>query len=258
MSADRLVLLHLYPRQMGVSGDRGNVTTLVRRAAAADIEVEVVLHSPGDSVPSHADLVVVGNGPLSAMRALESDVQRVSPAIRAFASSGVPVVAVGGGFDLATKEIVPTTGSPINGLGVFDARAVRGAERRVNYFILDTRYPLLAGASRRVRGFEDHATRIENTDPGAVFADVVSGGGNQAGAPTEGAIAGASFGTHTQGPLLPLNPQLTDAVLNAALSRVGRAYEPDRAALAALDEYARNAGATIDRFVDKAFKRMSA
>ncbi|WIE66500.1 glutamine amidotransferase [Curtobacterium sp. MCLR17_036] len=257
MTADRLTILHVYPRQMGVSGDRGNVAAIVRRAAAADIATEVVEYAPGDVLPTTADIVVIGNGPLSAMRSLGADVTRIAEPLRALAASGVPVVAVGGGFDLATNEVVPTEGAPVQGFGVFDARAVRGAERRVNYFVLDTRYPLLPGAPTRLAGFEDHATRIELADGVVPFADVVSGGGNQAGSPVEGAIVGTSFGTHTQGPILPLNPQLTDGVLAAATTRLGREYAPDPERTAAIDRYAREARATVDRYVDKAFKRIA-
>jgi CobQ-like glutamine amidotransferase family enzyme len=257
MTADRLTILHVYPRQMGVSGDRGNVAALVRRAEAAGIATDVVEYAPGDDLPTAADVVLVGNGPLSAMRSLGQDVTRIGAALRDFAGAGVPVVAVGGGFDLATNQVVPTDGVPVDGFGVFDARAVRGAERRVNYFLLETRYPLLPGAPTRLAGFEDHAARIELGDAAQPFADVVSGGGNQAGSPVEGAITGASFGTHTQGPILPLNPQLTDAVLAAATTRLGRDYTPDPERTATIDRYAREARATIDRYVDKAFKRIA-
>ncbi|MCJ1715451.1 type 1 glutamine amidotransferase [Curtobacterium sp. VKM Ac-2922] len=257
MTADRLTILHVYPRQMGVSGDRGNVVALTRRAAAADVPTEVVEYAAGDPLPTTADIVVIGNGPLSAMRSLGADVARVGAPLREFAAAGVPVVAVGGGFDLATKQVVPTDGAPVDGFGVFDARAVRGAERRVNYFVLETRYPLLPGASNRLAAFEDHATKIELGDAVTPFADVVSGGGNQAGQPVEGAITGTSFGTHAQGPLLPLNPALTDAVLAAATARLGRAYEPDPARTADIDRYAHEARATVDRYVDKAFKRIT-
>ncbi len=257
MTADRLTILHVYPRQMGVSGDRGNVAALVRRAEAADIATEVVEYAPGDTLPTAADVVVIGNGPLSAMRSLGADVTRVGAALRDFATAGVPVVAVGGGFDLATNAVVATDGADVPGFGVFDARAVRGAERRVNYFVLETRYPLLGDAPTRLAGFEDHATRIELGDGVTPFADVVSGGGNQAGSPVEGAITGTSFGTHTQGPILPLNPQLTDGVLAAATARLGREYTPDAQRTASIDRYAREARATIDRYVDKAFKRIA-
>lgn len=255
MSADRLTILHVYPRQMGVSGDRGNVTALVARAAAAGIDTEVLPYAPGDAVPTDADVVVIGNGPLSAMRSLGDDPARIAPALRSMRDTGVPIVAVGGGYDFATNEVAPTDGAPVRGFGVFDARAVRGADRRVNYFLLDSRYTGLAD-DRRVAGFEDHATRIENADPSAVFADVVSGGGNQDGTATEGSVAGASFGTHTQGPLLPLNPHLTDAVLRAATARLGVDYAPDAARTRTVDEYAAKARATIERYVDKAFKRI--
>jgi len=261
MTADRLTILHVYPRQMGVSGDRGNVTALVARAAAAHLDTEVLTYTVGDPLPALADVIVVGNGPLSAMRSLGDDPSRLAPALQALTGAGVPLVAVGGGYDLATREVVATDGAPVAGFGVFDARAVRGAERRVNYFLLDTHYPM-PDEDRRVAGFEDHATRIENSDPAAVFADVVSGGGTQDsargrnGRPVEGSMTGTAFGTHTQGPLLPLNPHLTDAVLTAATARLGREYTPDPARTATVDDYARKARATIERYVDKAFKRI--
>ncbi|KQS08050.1 hypothetical protein ASG04_12965 [Curtobacterium sp. Leaf183] len=257
MTADRLTILHVYPRQMGVSGDRGNVVALTRRAAAADLATQVLEYAPGDALPTEADVVVVGNGPLSAMRSLGPDVTRIGGPLREFAAAGVPVVAVGGGFDLATNQVVPTDGAPVEGFGVFDARAVRGAERRVNYFVLETRYPLLPGADRRLAAFEDHATKMELGSGVTPFADVVSGGGNQAGQPVEGAISGSSFGSHAQGPLLPLNPALTDAVLAAAAARLGRDYAPDAERTADIDRYAREARATVDRYVDKAFKRIA-
>lgn len=256
MTAERLTILHLYPRQMGVSGDRGNVTAIVTRAAAADLATEVVRYDVGDPIPRDVDVVVLGNGPLSAMRSLGDDPGRLAPFLQDAVAAGVPLVAVGGGYDLATREVVPTEGAPVPGLGVFDARAVRGAERRVNYFLLDVRMPL-PGGDQRVAGFEDHATRIENADPGAVFADVVSGGGNQDGTGTEGSVTGSAFGTHTQGPLLPLNPHLTDAVLAAATGRLGRDYRVDPARTAAVDRYARESRGVITRFVDKAFKRIA-
>ncbi|MDO3699649.1 hypothetical protein Q3H92_18290, partial [Curtobacterium flaccumfaciens] len=68
---------------------------------------------------------------------------------------------------------------------------------------------------------------------------------------------GNSFGTHTQGPVLPLNPQLTDGVLAAATARLGREYAPDAERTATIDRYAREARATVDRYVDKAFKRIA-
>jgi CobQ-like glutamine amidotransferase family enzyme len=256
MTADRLTILHLYPRQMGVSGDRGNVTALLARADAAGLDSRVLTHDAGDELPTDVDVVVLGNGPLSAMRSLGDDPARLAPFLQDAVAAGVPFVAVGGGYDLATNEIVSPEGAPVAGLGVFDARAVRGAERRVNYFVLDVRIPI-PGGDRRVAGFEDHATRMENVDRSAVFADVVSGGGNQDGSGTEGSVTGTAFGTHTQGPLLPLNPHLTDAVLTAATARTGREYRPDPARTEAVDRYARESRAVIARYVDKAFKRIT-
>ena len=81
MTADRLTILHVYPRQMGVSGDRGNVVALIRRAAAAGPRDPGRSSTrPATSCPTAADVVVIGNGPLSAMRSLGRDVTRIGGA----------------------------------------------------------------------------------------------------------------------------------------------------------------------------------
>ena len=45
--SDVLRILHLYPEELGINGDRGNVTVLVERARIRGIGSEVVRHAPG-------------------------------------------------------------------------------------------------------------------------------------------------------------------------------------------------------------------
>ena len=251
MSADTLRLVHLYPEQLGVSGDRGNVTTLVARARRAGLETEVVEYRVGDDVPTVADVVLLGHGPLSGVRSVSADAQRLLPALEGFAASGVPVVGVGGGMELLTKGVVTDEGETVPGIGFFDATVRRGAPRRTNYFQVTTTY---GGDELTLLGFEDHAAHLE-LGPGAeAFARVVHGGGNGTGG-AEGVLRGASFGTQLKGPLLPLNPALSDRVLRAALTRRSISYHPG-AAHAKLDEYAEQSQRVIRENLERAFKAM--
>jgi len=251
VSADTLRLVHLYPEQLGVSGDRGNVTTLVARAQRAGLETEVVEYRVGDEVPTVADVVLLGHGPLSGVRSVSTDAQRLLPALEGFAASGVPVIGVGGGMELLTKGVVTEQGETVPGIGFFDATVRRGAPRRTNYFQVTTPY---GGDELTLFGFEDHAAHLELGAGVEAFGRVVHGAGNGTGG-AEGVVRGASFGTQLKGPLLPLNPALSDRVLRAALTRRSISYHAGEAH-AKLDEYAEQSQRVIRENLERSFKAM--
>ncbi|MFT2689176.1 hypothetical protein [Clavibacter zhangzhiyongii] len=98
--SDALRILHLYPEELGINGDRGNVTVLVERARIRGIRTEVVRHAPGGGHPGEADLVVVGSGPLTAQRSALPDLVSLAGHLIALQAAGVPLLAVGGGLQL--------------------------------------------------------------------------------------------------------------------------------------------------------------
>jgi len=53
-----LTIVHLYPEQMNIYGDLGNVLTLSRRAQWHGYEAEVVAHHPGRPFPKNADIII--------------------------------------------------------------------------------------------------------------------------------------------------------------------------------------------------------
>ena len=55
-------LVHLYPREMNIYGDTGNVLVLRRRLQWRHLPVEVVPVSVGDPLPSDADILLGGGG----------------------------------------------------------------------------------------------------------------------------------------------------------------------------------------------------
>lgn len=163
----------------------------------------------------------------------------------------MPVVAIGGGMEILSRGIVGGDGGDLEGLGFFDATAHRGARRRANYFQVATAYG--EGAPLDVFGFEDHATRFEIAEGATPLGRVTHGGGNGDG--TEGVVRGASFGTQLKGPVLPLNPELADRVLRAAVSRTGGTYTTTEAH-AKLDEYALKSREVIVANLERSFKAM--
>ena len=226
-----LCILHLYPRELGINGDAGNVTALVERARWRGVEAEVVRYEPGAALPDSVDIVHIGSGPLSSQRVVLEDLQRIAPALHAWRDAGVPILAIAGGWQLLGTELVTADGERLAGAGVFPTRATLGVARHVGEIVVRTGDGLLAG-------FENHSavTVLEGGEP---LGSVVSGTGNDGA--HEGVVVAAAIGTHLHGPVLPMNPLLADRMLATALG-TELAAEPH---VGAVDRYAGNARRAI-------------
>lgn len=240
-----LRIVQLYPELLGVTGDRGNVEVLATRARFAGATVEVSGIDVGDAAPDDVDIVVIGNGPLSAMRTVREDLVARRSWLGERLSLGAPVLAVGGGAELLTDGVDLVDGGTLDGLGLLTARVSRTRERRVGYVVAET-------DDGRLVGFEDHASVWQLRDASLAYGRVTAGHGGIDGG-FETARSGSLFATNVQGPVLPLNPQLADALLAAAFARHGAEYTTGPAH-ESVDAHARAARAEIERLaVSKRF-----
>ncbi|MET0813302.1 MAG: glutamine amidotransferase [Microbacterium sp.] len=233
MTALRIV--QLYPDLLGVTGDRGNVDVLATRARLAGHDVVVETVGIGDASPAEADIIVIGNGPLSAVRAVRDDLAERSAWLTAKRAGGASILAVGGGAELLTEGIALLDGTGIAGIGMLPARVTRTRTRKVGYVVADA-------VDGRLVGFEDHASDWSVDDDAARYGRVIAGVGAITGGFETVAVDGV-WATNVQGPALPLNPQLADAILRHA---VGDAYVTT-AAHDEIDAHARAARAEIER-----------
>lgn len=227
-----LRILHLYPRELGINGDAGNVLALAERARWRGVEAEVVPHAPGGELPPSVDIVHVGSGPLSAQRAVHADLLSIAARLREWRDAGVPILAIAGGWQLLGREFVTPEGETLPGAGVFPSRAVLGTARHVGEVVLRT------AETGSLAGFENHSARTE-LEGGEPLGRLLSGTGNDG--TTEGVTVGAAIGTHLHGPVLPMNPVLADRMLGTAL----RAELPPVSATERVDRYALNARRAI-------------
>lgn len=227
-----LRVLHLYPAELGINGDAGNVLALAERARWRGVDVEVVAHASGAELPKSVDIVHIGSGPLSGQRAVHDDVLRIAPRLREWRDAGVPFLAIAGGWQLLGTGLETPEGELLAGAGVFPTRAALGAKRHVGEIVVR----LADGSS--VAGFENHSARtvLDGAEP---LGRVASGTGNGDG--TEGVVVGSSIGTHLHGPVLPMNPALADRLLSGAL----RGEVPPIPQTERVDRYALNARRAI-------------
>ncbi|MBS3177876.1 MULTISPECIES: type 1 glutamine amidotransferase [unclassified Pseudoclavibacter] len=242
----KLRIAHLYPVELGINGDVGNVTVLAKRARARGLEVEVVNVGRGTaSLPERIDVLHVGSGPLAAVQTVQADALRHAAELRDLVGAGLPLLAVGGGWELLGTSITHDDGE-LEGLGVFASRAVREASQSVAETVVRGDGGLLAG-------FANH-NAITALGAGAEpLGEIVRGFGNGGSAAENTGAEGirhlAAMGTHLHGPVLALNPSLADQLLERAVHR----HDADRSLgdggeeLARLDLWSQNARLALMR-----------
>lgn len=208
-----LRILHLYPAELGINGDAGNVLAMQRRAEWRDLEVEVLGHNPGDSLPKDVHLVHIGSGPLAGQTAVRDDLQAIAGDLRGWKAADVPFLAIAGGWQLLGRSLRDADGAELPAAGVFASDTVLTSARFVGEIVLDT--PL-----GRVAGFENHGSVTTLLDGVPALGTVVRRT-SAAPATAEGILDGASIGTNLHGPFLPMNPMWADRLLAAALTAAG-------------------------------------
>jgi hypothetical protein len=225
-----LTLGHLYPDQLNIYGDRGNIIVLRRRCGWRGIELRVVPLGLGDVlVPDAYDLVFIGGGQDKEQTEIADDLRATkADGLWAAVEDGVPVLAVCGGYQLLQHGYRPAEGPMLKGIGVFDAETAHPG-KRVARCIGNI---AIRWGETTVVGFENHGGRTYLGTGAAPLGRVLAGHGNNSQDHGEGAVYRNAYGTYIHGSLLPKNPHVADALLQIALRR---RYGPE-VTLEALDD----------------------
>lgn len=211
-----LVILSLYPRDMNIYGDRGNVLALTRRARAHGFEPVVVELNPGDPLPAHVDIVIGGGGQDSGQGRVAADLLGRREEFHALAERGTPMLLVCGLYQLFGHRFITHTGETLEGIGVLDVETRGGTERMIGNIVID------AGELGEVIGYENHSGNTTLGDGSRPLGRVLQGAGNNPTAGVEGARTGNVIGTYLHGSLLPKNPAVSDFLIGeAAKARYG-------------------------------------
>lgn len=231
-SSNPLTILHLYPREMNLYGDHGNVLCLRRRLEWRGIPVRVLPLETGDPFPDRADILFGGGGQDSGQSRIEEDLLKRGDKIRSLIEEGTPALFICGLYQLLGREFLPLEGAPIRGIGVFPAHTAAGKERLVGNITID------APPFGPVTGFENHSGRTYLEGAAVPFGRVLRGKGNNGRDHTEGIRCKNCIGTYLHGPILPKNPAVADFLILTALRRRDPA-----AVLAPLDDAVEEAAA---------------
>jgi hypothetical protein len=213
---ERVEIVLIYQSLLGIYGDRGNASVLVKRLEWRGFSPVLTVVEPGDPLPDSGHVYLLGGGEdaaqITAVRELKAD-----GALYRARDRGAVIFAVCAGYQIVGNSFtVGDRDEVIDGLGLLDVTTTRGPVRAVGEIL--SRWRDRDGDEAMLTGFENHGgyTRL---GPGAEpLADVEVGVGNCADG-TEGAVHGRVIGTYPHGPVLVRNPALADHVLELALDR---------------------------------------
>jgi lipid II isoglutaminyl synthase (glutamine-hydrolysing) len=231
-----LRLLALYPEQMNIYADRGNILFLKRRCEWRGIGFSYAAAGPGDALdPAAHDLIYVGGGQDRDQRIVAEDmVATKRRALHEAVDDRAVVLGVCGGYQLLGHSY-QLGHERIPGLGLAELETVREPGPRL---IGNIEIEVDVGEGHReLAGFENHGGRTYLGDGAEPLGRVVRGHGNNGRDGFEGVRRANMIGTYLHGPLLPKNAWLADRLIQLSLAR-RHGTEPD---LAPLDDALENA-----------------
>jgi CobQ-like glutamine amidotransferase family enzyme len=227
-----LTLVHLYPREMNIYGDTGNVLVLRKRLEWRGLPATVVPINVGDALPADADIVLGGGGQDATQGDIGADFLGRGPELRAMADDGVVMLAICGTYQMLGHHFLTKDGDRIGGIGVLDVTTTGSDTRLIGNNHVQTPWG-------RLVGFENHSGLTTLGAGAQSLGQTVAGRGNNGSDLTEGAIRDNVFGTYLHGPVLAKSPGFADELLRRAFGRLGseNSLEPldDSLALAAAD-----------------------
>jgi hypothetical protein len=215
-----LRLLALYPEQMNIYADRGNLLFLRRRCEWRGIGFTQATSGPGEGFdPAAHDLIYIGGGQDRDQELVAEDMLRNKrDALASAVDDDAVVLAVCGGYQLLGHSY-QVGEQRIAGLGLADLETVREPGPRLIGNVAIEAELGGGGDPLELAGFENHGGRTRLGAGAKPLGRVIKGHGNNGSDGHEGVRRRNLIGTYLHGPLLPKNAQLADRLIARALAR---------------------------------------
>lgn len=194
----------MYPELCNLFGDTGNIRYLKCCLPEAEF-IGTALPDEPYFVNNEPDLIYMG--PMSE-KSQQRVIERLMPykeRIEALIGGGTCFLFTGNSMEVL-GEYIEDGEDRIEGLGILKLRAKRDMKNRLNSLFLGK------FENTELVGFHSRFSVAESEEEG--FSEVIRGSGTKHGAKFEGVRRNNFFGTYILGPLLVLNPDFTQYILD--------------------------------------------
>ena len=213
-----LKIAALYPEQMNIYADRGNIAVLERRCQWRSLDVSVTPIGLGEPLDgSRFNLIYLGGGQDDDQRRCAADlIETKREGLLSAAANGAVLLGVCGGYQLL-GHWYELGDDRIDGVGLLDVETTRSdGPRLIGNVAIEASLPR-APANATLAGFENHGGRTRLLPGAEPLGRVIRGHGNDGRAGDEGCRSGNVIGTYLHGPLLPANSWFADWLITTAL-----------------------------------------
>lgn len=202
-------IVHLYPEEMNLYGDKGNVICLKKRLEARNYKVYVINVGMGERIPDF-DILFIGGGQDKEMSIVRRDVRRKAEELSYYIHSGKTVLAICGGYQLLGEYYKTASAQVIELSGALPFFTEGAKQRMIGNVVFESPFG-------KIVGFENHSGKTYIANELCPLGRVISGFGNNGEDGTEGVLYKNTFGTYAHGPVLPKNPIFADEIIKRAL-----------------------------------------
>ena len=233
-------ITHLYPEEMNLYGDLGNVIALKRRAEARGIDVKVTDVKVGDKLKAGVtDIYFFGGGQDKQQAEIAPDlISLKKEALLKDLWDGVVALAICGGYQLLGQYYLTGEGERAEGVGFLPIETVAPGP--------DVQQRCIGNISTKIVhkktlkeikeyynnenvghkdlhslvGFENHSGRTRVLEgENLQIGKVIKGIGDSEGGGFEGLRYKNTFGSYMHGSFLPKNPHMADLLISLALKK---------------------------------------
>jgi lipid II isoglutaminyl synthase (glutamine-hydrolysing) len=210
MNKKTIYLTHLYPNEMAIYGDRGNLISFRDVLEHNGYEVVIQDCGIGNKLPLHTDWYFIGGGADKDQYAVIQDLQTKKIRLLKDLTNNIPLLAICGGYQLLGKTFVGGDKTTIAGLGWFDIKTEALDQtvqsRCVGNYVVEV---AINNKTERLAGFENHGGQTYGVgDTFIPLGKVLIGFGNNSTEKLEGCIKVNTIGCYCHGPCLAKNPSL--------------------------------------------------
>ena len=218
MTERSITILQLYPRDMNIYGDFGNVLVLKKRLQWYGYDVKLLDYNPGDVFPDGVDIIVGGGGQDSGQNKIQADLLSIAPHLKELADKDTPMLVICGLYQLFGKFFKTAIGEVIQGIGLLDIETFGKSERLIGNVITTS------DQFGEIVGYENHSGQTYLGDNVQPLGQVRLGAGNNTEDANEGARYRNVIGSYLHGSLLPKNPKIADFLIERAVTKKYSAF----------------------------------